>query len=292
MMWALLNSQRKRLFALALSLLLLLGLQPEQASAHQPHDDTLIVVVSPDYSTDQTVYVATDLLSVTLGVHVLLKSTDAGLTWDIVPNLHNFQINGLALSPDYGADGTLFASTDQGLFRSTDGSETWVDLTSNVGVTTVAVALSPHYAVDQTVFVIGAAGTLHRSTNGGATWTMLPLEARTSDARKARLPEYSVPVRQPLIPDDAHHASHNPAANASPQSSGIVPHSAIALSPDYQNDQTIIAGIESVGLFKSVNGGTSWEAVGQEIGGFDVTALAFSPNYAQDNRLYASTWGG
>ena len=66
----------------------------------------------------------------------------------------------------------------------------------------------------------------------------------------------------------------------------------LALSPSYADDHTIYAGIGANGIRKSIDGGSSWFAVGAELAAADVYALSFSPDFVNDNAIYAGLGGG
>lgn len=80
--------------------------------AYQPHDVMISVAISPSYASDHTMFIGSDALSVTLTTHVLLKSTDGGLTWQVCPGFPNYQAGSLAIAPDYQADETICAATN------------------------------------------------------------------------------------------------------------------------------------------------------------------------------------
>ncbi len=304
---------------MAVMLFTLLGIAAWPATsvyAHQPHDDVVNVVVSPNFAQDQTVFATTDLLSVTLGVRIMLRSTDGGLTWEVVPNFPNVKVNNLALSPDFSTDGILFASTDSGLYRSTDGGDTWTDLAPIMGTPTVAVALSPYFDLDQTILAISPDGNGYKSVDGGESWMLLAIgnddgkqkghpghdHAPTMDdgaytpsaaRRQQLLPEFNGPIT-PLLADlpsvnAAYEMGHG--HSDSVQVLDVVPRNTVAFSPNYPVDQTIFVGLEGKGLFKSVSGGLTWTPIGAEMVGYDITTLVVSPGYLVTQTIYASTYG-
>jgi photosystem II stability/assembly factor-like uncharacterized protein len=132
------------------------------------------VLVSPEFSRDQTLYAVLMATDAGLGIW---RSADGGRTWRMANRgLSDLSVTGASVSPAFTSDGTLFALTRrQGLFRSTDGGASWVRLTERYhqeggypeppGL----VAISPAYARDEAVFV--AHYGLQRSTDGGETWT-------------------------------------------------------------------------------------------------------------------------
>lgn len=305
------------LAAVLLTLLSLAGGLPAPAYAHQPHDDVVNVAVSPNFAQDQTVFATTDLLSVTLGVRIMLRSTDGGLTWEVVPNFPNVKVNNLVLSPQFGTDGILFASTDSGLFRSSDGGDTWTDLAPVMGTTTVALGLSPYFALDHTVIAISPDGDGYKSVDGGDSWMLLAIgndggkhkghaghEHEQAEVevtytlpayrRQQLLPEFHGPIT-PLLADlpsvnAAYEMGHGHQEGV--QVLDVVPRNTVAFSPNFPVDQTVFASLEGQGVFKSINGGLAWTPVGSEMMGYDITTLVLSPGYSVTQTLYASTYGG
>ncbi len=261
-------SARWRWLALIL-VLAVTAIAPGRARAHQPHDDAVLVAVSPNFAQDGTVFASTGYLSVTLGVHIVLRSEDAGQTWEVVPNFPSHQLNGFVFSPTYAQDATLFASSATGgLFRSTDGGDNWTNLsTLSLDVQTRAVRLSPRFDLDQTVVAIGIDGGVYKSTDRGDTWT--PLPDPVAPAGSARLEDTGV------------HAVGDP-----------TPKSVIAFSPNYFVDQTLFVALEGQGLFRSANGGNNWTPIGGEMAGLEITSLVLAPAFVYTRLMYAGTFGG
>jgi photosystem II stability/assembly factor-like uncharacterized protein len=141
------------------------------------------VKVPPTFTSDRTVF-----LFDSNGGSIRI-STDAGATWPIYVSLEAV-ITDVAFSPDYAADGTLFAATrattsDGGLFRSRDRGRTWSRITRQLvcswdwDESLEAMSVSPNYATDRTIFAAHVEG-LHygtlgiwRTTDDGATWEYL-----------------------------------------------------------------------------------------------------------------------
>lgn len=63
---------------------------------------------------------------------------------------------------------------------------------------------------------------------------------------------------------------------------------ALAISPNYATDQTIFAGGHEA-VFKSTNGGSSWEAMNAGLTDFNISALALTPTTPPT--LFAGTAG-
>ena len=211
---------------------------------------------------------APDLLS----SHLVLAGTDngvflsnnAGDSWrNASGDLASLSIQHVAI----GAGEHWFATSSQSVFRSTTGGATWRGTGFDTSAGTIhCIAVSPNYATDRTLFVgldytppVGTTGGIWISVDGGISWN----RAMTG------LPRY-------------------PYVNV------------IAFSPDYASDHTVFAGLRQPGrgggVFKSTNGGVSWQAANTGIAfdpdlGPDVQALVASPHYAMDRTVYAGTRG-
>ena len=73
----------------------------------------------------------------------------------------------------------------------------------------------------------------------------------------------------------------------------------IEISPDYAIDQTLFAGGNNYGVFKSTNGGINWQSANQGLPvspGYDgpsITSLAISPDFVSSRTIFASVqWKG
>jgi photosystem II stability/assembly factor-like uncharacterized protein len=218
----------------------------------QPYQvDVNALAISPDYARDRTIYAG----SAAAGVFL---STDGGLHWQET----GFPARGsdpdlfhLALSPDYPQDRTLFATAGWRPHRSTDGGDTWQLM--GQGVPAVfpisALAISPAYAQDRTIYAGGnyRDPRIFVSTDGGESW----------QASGAGLPE---------------------------SSSGV---DAIAFSPSSAVDRTAYAWLKNRGLYRSTDGGASWEQVFEEEG-WSVQSLVLSPRFPTDRMLFAGVLFG
>jgi len=118
---------------------------------------------SPDFATDGTAFAAT------LGEGVW-RTTDGGFVWSPASSgLGSLVVRDLAPSPDFGTDGTALAATDAGVFVTTDGGDTWSS--SSTGLADLDVRRLVRGGTSSEVYAAGA--VLHRSADGGASWTAL-----------------------------------------------------------------------------------------------------------------------
>jgi photosystem II stability/assembly factor-like uncharacterized protein len=189
------------------------------------------LAVSPDYASDRELYAGT-----VAGVY---SSDDAGRTWSATgPRMATPPQGGeedlgalVAMSPAYGADGTVFAGTDGGLFVTRDAGRSWAEATVPPLTTSSqieAVAVSPDYARDRTVLVSTRELGLIRSTDGGRSFERVGVEL--FDANRI-IADFSNPTSTPM-----------------------------QFSPTYATDRTVFAYAQT-DVLRSTDRGQSWEAL-------------------------------
>ena len=79
--------------------------------------DYSLLVFSPEYTTDSTLFLGTD------GGKVF-RSSDGGDSYTKIAQLH-VEISSLVVSNDFAHDATLVAGTPDGVYKSVDGGESW-----------------------------------------------------------------------------------------------------------------------------------------------------------------------
>jgi len=136
-----------------------------------------------DPSDENTLYMGGDVLGI-------YKSADKGKTWRIINNgLHDYGVYSLAVAK---ADPkVVYAMTTDGIARSDNGGELWKRLPesmNNAKALTIArhstvrgVAVDPRDAM--TVYAGSARGEVHKSTDGGETWSQLDFLSALSDEK-------------------------------------------------------------------------------------------------------------
>lgn len=112
------------------------------------------------------------------GFAAAYRSRDGGATWEGYPGL-SAPISEIVYSPAYASDGTVFAVQGEHssgrLLRSTNRGASWSEVLPANGCL-LNVALSPTFASDRTAFAPRCDHVV-KSTDGGATWTDVPLES-------------------------------------------------------------------------------------------------------------------
>jgi photosystem II stability/assembly factor-like uncharacterized protein len=115
----------------------------------------------------------------------ILKTTNAGTSWNIVADSLNFSYFGIPMSPDPSHPGTVYTVDGNNVMRSTNFGDSWVTL-SSVTMSTDGpcdIEVFP----DTSVILIGDNGTgIFRSTDYGLTW------AEVFDAQSGEVPTIAV----------------------------------------------------------------------------------------------------
>jgi photosystem II stability/assembly factor-like uncharacterized protein len=178
------------------------------------------------------------------------KSADGGASWERVGSTPSG--GGVhGLAVDPHDPGTLYAWNGMGLFQSKDAGASWNPLISGY---VHALAVDPQNS--STVYASTNAG-MSKSTDGGATWSAI----------NSGLPTATMFVR-----------------NGVP----FYPVSTLAIDP--RNLGTIYAGTGASGVFRTIDGGVSWNAVNSGLTTLSVGSLAIDTHGA--GTLYAGTPGG
>jgi photosystem II stability/assembly factor-like uncharacterized protein len=148
---------------------LLVALVP--AEAHTPHDDVSDIALSPSFETDRTIWA--------ISGNRLLRSPDAGITWDA-------RVLGLPRAPEVDKSLSQVAIVEEhpevmyltsrigGLFRSDDAGETWRAVGDSLPTSDLAaLAVSP---TDPDIVLVGGSTSGGWLTHdGGETWLVASL---------------------------------------------------------------------------------------------------------------------
>jgi hypothetical protein len=223
----------------------------------------------------------------------LFKSTDGGRAWTLstTTNDTGTQITGvdaLALSPNFGADRTVFAGTNTWLFKSTDAGATWVQVEGVGGLLygVSAVAVAPDYAASGHVMATSG-NTLYVSENGGLTWTT---QSKLGwGGALAYSPEFADDQTAFVGGDGLWQTS-----DGGLSWSQVLSESAwtIALSPDFANDGTLFSGGLDGPVYVSRDAGTTWISHTVSITAGTVNALVVSPAYLTDTTIFLGSHAG
>jgi hypothetical protein len=122
-----------------------------------------------------------------------------------------------------------------------------------------AITPSPAYDQDRTLFVTTTYGRIYRSSDGGESWARL----------RGGLPQDNTP-------------------GSTPEGLSL----ALAISPDFADDQTLFAGghrstVRGEGVWRSLDRGDTWQPMWRDLDHLRVDSLQLSPDFARDGTLLA-----
>ena len=172
----------------------------------------------------------------------------------------------LAASPQVAEDGICFAACTSGIYRSQDGGVSWHGLrptaAADESLAATALAISPEFKHDRSLFAAVKGGIL-RSSDAGDTWFTAKFAAPPPLFSALEIsPDF---VRDGMMlagsMDDGVFSSDDRGVRWQPWNFGLFDLRALslALSPSFQDDETVFAGTET-GLYRSTNGGRAWRA--------------------------------
>ncbi len=166
---------------------------PRIAIAALPAEPIGVVQLSPDYATNNTIFIGIgDLYH-----NKLYRSTDGGRNWSHLrgglPEGEYLSLD-FAISPNFARDQTLFAGGfrgeywGEGIYRSTDRGDTWQPMWNDLTHLRVnEVTISPDYAADDTVLAYAqyqrlnpwnGGSSIFRSTDKGLSWSLVMTAAQ------------------------------------------------------------------------------------------------------------------
>ncbi len=188
----------------------------------------------------------------------------------------------------FSAEGSYSPSA---LLRSTDGGRSWQ--VSSRGLTDFYIrdaAFSPDFATDGTAVVLAGESGLFRTTDGGETW------AHAADIAGVRVAASAGPCFVVLSANAQYSSTDVYVAcgrDGALQAVGAIPVppyfvKALALSPEFSTDGVALAAAENGGMFRSQDGGRTWESVGPPlaslVSGF---TFVFAPDFSANRTVYA-----
>jgi hypothetical protein len=252
----------------------------------------------------------------------LFKSTDGGATWHAAssglpavqaspnepwpPNVH---VNALEIDPVHGRrpgdagrrqtlarPGTLYAviganvSYGGGLFRSTDGAASWHAVNSGLpdSLYIDAVAVDPQNS--NTLYVAGSTGVF-RSTDGAASWTRAGTLSNVWSLAIDPLDSGSVYA----LNDSGILKSTDSGASwsvVSPEGTASDPFpwlvGWLVVAPGEGGPSTVYTGGNARGVFKSLNGGSTWTLAKSGLFATSIDSLVIDPQ--NPHSVYAGVY--
>lgn len=218
------------------------------------------IVISPNFYKDKIIFFGTR----SNGIY---KSFDGGITSTCIwEGINGKAVTSLAISPEFPSDKTLFASfRGKGIYRTNDGGDTWK--ASNNGLAFVSDwGNSPDvHAITRkdTGIVISPTFKTDKTLFAGCSEGLFKT---TDGARHWEMVEGSADLENGYV-------------------------IGMAISPNYQNDQTILVSLRGKGLFKSINGGATFNKIASEgvQVNYAIRWIEFSKFYSEDKMVYAAS---
>ncbi len=234
-------------------------------------------------------------------------SRDGGKTWNQTGLIDTrlTAILDLAISPNYSQDSTLFlltADQQNSLWRSKNGGQSWerVYVTSTAGRDRLSlVTCSPDYGEKRRILLSGTLDghpAIWESMDDGAHFNATFSIDPATGAPVAIDAWIMTPAGQLFVAgfDGAKSIIYQTAAGGltyiDQARCGNSVITSLAVSPAYPDDQTILAGDRSGGVFSSTDGGRIFEPVGIWLNGSCLTAdvqVAFDNAFKLNRLVYA-----
>jgi len=201
----------------------------------------------------------------------LFRSEDGGRTWQDAYASLNLEAAlttaAVALSPAYLTDATVFAGAPGGVLRSIDAGLSWLVASFPAPPPFVScLAISPDFARDGTLF----AGTLEdgvfRSADRGQRWAAWNFGLLDLNVLALAIsPDFARDETLFAATESGLFRSTN--GGRAWREIGFptewAPLLSLALSPGYAHEQTLFAGSEAHGLFRSRDGGATWQRLAE-----------------------------
>ncbi len=132
---------------------------PDQEEADEFYGDGI------DYHLNQIRHAAGETLYIAAEAGTILRSSDSGATWDLLPSPYGGSFFGTI---SVGETSVLLFGLRGHLFRTDDDGESWREIpTGTVAMLNDAIRLS-----DGSVVIVGLGGTILRSQDGGHSFTL------------------------------------------------------------------------------------------------------------------------
>jgi photosystem II stability/assembly factor-like uncharacterized protein len=184
----------------------------------------------------------------------------------------------------------------EGLFRSTDSGETFRRACDGMFVECHVRALAVHPQDPRTLYLGSEAGVF-RSTDGAENWERLDSPANGREVwsillhpREPRRIAVGACPSQLCCSEDSGRTWHPPTATIRQDCPRILRTRVTSLLGDADDPETLWAGVEIDGLYRSRDGGRTWHGLGKGLSSQDIHALVLLPaRNGQLRRLLAST---
>lgn len=224
----------------------------------------------------------------------VIKSTNGGATWSGCNSAFPSVTLTYSLTIDPHDHQTIYAGTSSGLFKSMNGGKKWTRVTclKTTNVYSVVVALQ-----DPDIIYVGSfGGGVYKSANGGRKWKKVNSGLKEPYVLSLAIDPTDLATIYARTHDGTY-KSTNGGITWVPINSGVpVTSYNRSLAIDPENPQTIyigtdylFPGTEGTGVYKSTNGGESWNFVNSGVTNAYVQSVAIDSQNSET--IYAGTGG-
>lgn len=218
----------------------------------------------------------------------IFMSDDGGQTWtQTLDGLTTPLLSALAVAPN----GALFAGALGGdLFGSFNYGKTWEAglVPEELRATVTVVMASPNFRKDGAAFAATDGGGLLVTRNSGKSWEdsgfglgdpcVLALAATPDWSRNEIM--FAATTEGVFISRNGGRAWRETGLMLDDDVVDM-----LAASPDYERDRTVYAGTEGGALYRSTDGGRTWDLVQDSVGQGPINCLWLAPDFAESQRL-------
>lgn len=225
------------------------------------------LLASPKFAQDGVAFAATDGGG-------LLATRNSGNSWeDSSFGMEDATVLAVAATPDWSRNEIMFAATLEGVYISRNGGRAWRE-TELMGLDEVidVLAVSPSFEQDHTVFAGTEEGRLYRSQDGGRSWEVIQEKLGEGPVNCLWLPTDFANQRlvagvgaEIVVLGDGGESLHS-----------VVKMPSIVLGLA-GNDRVLLAGLHDVGVYRSLDGGETWESLADRLAARGFASLTPTP---------------
>lgn len=251
------------------------------------------LALSPNFANDGTLFAVTS-------ANTILKSTNRGHTLTSVssPTPLTSNLSVIAVSPNYAVDQTLLLGSDaNGIFKSINAGASWAPVAAAVTSMISTLVFSPGFSSDQTAIAGTYGSGILVSKNGGNSWA--PSDSGLSDPNVT-----SIALSPTFLQDSTLWATTAAAGvfESTTLAASWMPPTTVPrqLSPltttHYQTIAAAASGSGNVlfmGMYEGLwtsSSGSPWKYI-DTIPTRLIRYINVSPNYVNDQTVFASTYG-
>ncbi|GFE69590.1 putative sialidase [Chroococcus sp. FPU101] len=239
------------------------------------------------------------LLLSSLGDGIYL-SKNHGSTWQKVNSgLENLNIKKVLISPH--SSNLVFAlGTENGLYKTKDGGESWTSVIKEQHIT--AIAYFPN--LENQVVIGDGQGQISLSKDFGETWQPLAHFNNSGMIRDIKIsPNFNTDHTFFIGTEKGIFKTIDEGQSFISINQGLTDLSIanLALSPNYQKDQTLFTSAWKDGIFQSNDGGLSWQKSNQGLQTVEqatswnnpnFSQISISPNFVKDRTIFVAGFDG